>query len=185
MKPPLRLLLLEDDPVDADLITATMTEGGIPCQTRRVDTRQDFIAALKEGQTDLILADYSIPRAGFFAARFLAAFFRAGFFAAFFFRRGLAFFLAAGRAAGLAAGAAGRETAGAAAGVGAGAGGGVGVGSLDIGNGSIHPEPDQPISSECSTAINASSIAGAARDPPRSGLQARRREIERRGYRVI
>jgi hypothetical protein len=105
---------------------------------------------------------FAALRAGFFAgrflaARFLAAFFRAGFFAAFFLGRGLAFFFAAGRAAGFAE-AAGRA-AGAAAGVGAGAGGGVGVGSLDIGNGSIQPEPDQPISRECSAAIGASSIA--------------------------
>ena len=72
MKSPLRLLLLEDNPVDADLITATMMEGGIPCQSHRVDTRQDFVAALKEGQIDLILADYSIPGFDGFTALTLA-----------------------------------------------------------------------------------------------------------------
>jgi len=72
VKPPLRLLLLEDDPVDADLITATMTEGGISCVSRRVDTRHDFIAALKEGEIDLILADYSIPGFDGFSALTLA-----------------------------------------------------------------------------------------------------------------
>ena len=72
MKPPLRVLLLEDNPVDADLITATMTEGGISCQSHRVDTRQDFVAALKEGQIDLILADYSIPGFDGFTALTLA-----------------------------------------------------------------------------------------------------------------
>lgn len=61
MKTPLRLLQLEDDTVDADLITATLTEGGIPCQSQIVETRQAFVAALKEGRMDLILADYSIP----------------------------------------------------------------------------------------------------------------------------
>ena len=61
MKPPLRLLHLEDDPIDADLITTTLMEGNIPCQSQLVDTRQAFVAALKEGQMDLILADYSIP----------------------------------------------------------------------------------------------------------------------------
>ena len=61
MKTPLRLLQLEDDTVDADLITATLTEGGIPCQSQLVETRQAFVAALKEGRMDLILADYSIP----------------------------------------------------------------------------------------------------------------------------
>jgi two-component system, cell cycle sensor histidine kinase and response regulator CckA len=57
----LRLLHLEDDPVDAELITTTLMEGNIPCQTQLVDTRQAFVAALKEGRMDLILADYSIP----------------------------------------------------------------------------------------------------------------------------
>ena len=61
MKTPLRLLHLEDDPIDADLITATLKEGNIPCQSQLVDTRQAFVAALKEGRMDLILADYSIP----------------------------------------------------------------------------------------------------------------------------
>lgn len=61
MKTPLRLLHLEDDPVDAELITTTLMEGNIPCQTQLVDTRQAFVAALKEGRMDLILADYSIP----------------------------------------------------------------------------------------------------------------------------
>lgn len=61
MKTPLHLLQLEDNPVDAELITATLMEGGIPCQSQLVDTRQVFLAALKEGRMDLILADYSIP----------------------------------------------------------------------------------------------------------------------------
>jgi two-component system cell cycle sensor histidine kinase/response regulator CckA len=61
VKPPLRLLHLEDDPVDAELITTTLIEGNIPCQSQLVDTRQAFVAALKEGRMDLILADYSIP----------------------------------------------------------------------------------------------------------------------------
>ena len=61
MKTPLHLLQLEDNTVDAELITATLIEGGISCQSQIVDTRQAFVAALKEGRMDLILADYSIP----------------------------------------------------------------------------------------------------------------------------
>ena len=61
MKTPLHLLQIEDNTGDAELITATLTEGGIPCQSQLVDTRQAFVAALKEGRMDLILADYSIP----------------------------------------------------------------------------------------------------------------------------
>ncbi|MFI5223136.1 MAG: response regulator [Nitrospirales bacterium] len=61
MKTPLLLLHHEDDPVDSELITTTLMEGNIPCQSQLVDTRQAFVAALKEGRMDLILADYSIP----------------------------------------------------------------------------------------------------------------------------
>ena len=61
VKIPLRLLLLEDDPIDADLVAATLSEAGLECIARRVDTRSDFLAALESGDFDLILADYSIP----------------------------------------------------------------------------------------------------------------------------
>ncbi len=61
MKTPLRLLHLEDDPIDGELIVTTLIEGGIPCQSQLVDTRQAFVAALKEGRMDVILADYSVP----------------------------------------------------------------------------------------------------------------------------
>jgi signal transduction histidine kinase/ActR/RegA family two-component response regulator len=61
VKTPLRLLHLEDNPVDAELITTILIEGGIPCQSQLVNTQKAFVAALKEGRMDLILADYSIP----------------------------------------------------------------------------------------------------------------------------
>jgi signal transduction histidine kinase/ActR/RegA family two-component response regulator len=61
VKTPLRLLHLEDDPIDGELIVTTLIEGGIPCQSQRVDTRQAFVAALKEGRMNVILADYSVP----------------------------------------------------------------------------------------------------------------------------
>ena len=61
MKTPLRLLLLEDDPVDAELVAATLSEAGVVCTAQRVDTREAFLNALRVGGYDLILADYSIP----------------------------------------------------------------------------------------------------------------------------
>ncbi|WP_455245230.1 response regulator [Petrachloros mirabilis] len=57
----LRVLHLEDDPVDADLIAATLTEAGLSCSSHRVDSRDGFIESLGAGGFDLILADYSIP----------------------------------------------------------------------------------------------------------------------------
>jgi two-component system, cell cycle sensor histidine kinase and response regulator CckA len=61
VKTPLRLLHLEDDPTDTELVAATLTEAGLACTAHRVDTRSTFLAALQEGNIDLILADYSIP----------------------------------------------------------------------------------------------------------------------------
>ena len=65
MKTPLRILQLEDNTVDAELITATLTEGGIPCQSQLVDTRQAFVAALKEGRMDLILSGSNMRASDF------------------------------------------------------------------------------------------------------------------------
>ena len=61
MTTPLRLLQLEDNPVDAELIVSTLNEGGIPCEAKRVDRRDAYISTLKDGQIDVILADYSLP----------------------------------------------------------------------------------------------------------------------------
>lgn len=60
MKTPLRILYLEDDPNDAELVQATLKEGGIACDVIRVETQADFLAALGIG-VDLILADYTLP----------------------------------------------------------------------------------------------------------------------------
>jgi signal transduction histidine kinase len=57
---PCRVLLLEDDPLDAELILAHLADGGVVCAASRVDTRDGFRAALA-GPLDLILADYSLP----------------------------------------------------------------------------------------------------------------------------
>ncbi|MCA1729876.1 MAG: hypothetical protein LC751_10870 [Actinobacteria bacterium] len=58
---PLRILYLEDDPLDAELIQAALADGGIECEVSWVRARTDFTAALEGGEFDLILADYSLP----------------------------------------------------------------------------------------------------------------------------
>lgn len=58
---PLRFLLLEDNPLDAEVIQATLTKGGIEHTLLHVETRADFIAALERAPFDLILADYVLP----------------------------------------------------------------------------------------------------------------------------
>jgi DNA-binding NtrC family response regulator len=61
MKTPLHILHLEDDPSDAALIQATLEAGGIACAVTRVQTHDEFVAALERGGLDLILSDYSLP----------------------------------------------------------------------------------------------------------------------------
>jgi PAS domain S-box-containing protein len=61
MKPPLRILHLEDNPRDAELIHGTLESDGILCQITRVETQADFFTALEQRGWDVILADYSLP----------------------------------------------------------------------------------------------------------------------------
>jgi PAS domain S-box-containing protein len=61
MNAPLRILHLEDDVNDAEIIRGVLEAGGIECRVDRVDARDDFLAALEAGGFDLILADFSLP----------------------------------------------------------------------------------------------------------------------------
>src|SRR6266481_9223907 len=61
MKLPLRILYLEDDLRDAELVQDTLAADGITSQVRRVETEKDFLAALNEGGFEIILADYTLP----------------------------------------------------------------------------------------------------------------------------
>ena len=61
MKPPLRILHLEDNPTDAELIQGILETEGIICAVTRVDTQADFFASIERGGFDLILTDYTLP----------------------------------------------------------------------------------------------------------------------------
>jgi PAS domain S-box-containing protein len=61
VKPPLRILYLEDDPRDAELVQETLAADGVESEIIRVETEPDFIVALKEGGLDLVLADHTLP----------------------------------------------------------------------------------------------------------------------------
>jgi sigma-B regulation protein RsbU (phosphoserine phosphatase) len=61
MKRPLRILHLEDDPGDVELVQATLEEEGIEFETVVVATREEFSAELEKGDVDLILADFALP----------------------------------------------------------------------------------------------------------------------------
>jgi PAS domain S-box-containing protein len=57
----LRILYLEDEPNDAELVQASLKAEGIDCDLTRVDTEAEFRKSLKQGEFDLILADYTLP----------------------------------------------------------------------------------------------------------------------------
>jgi PAS domain S-box-containing protein len=61
MNSPLRILHLEDNPRDAELIQAILETEGITCDVTRVDTEADFLASIERGGFDLILTDYTLP----------------------------------------------------------------------------------------------------------------------------
>jgi PAS domain S-box-containing protein len=61
MKHPLRILSLEDDATDAELVRETLEADDIVCCIKRVETEADFVASLDQGGFDLVLADYTLP----------------------------------------------------------------------------------------------------------------------------
>jgi DNA-binding NarL/FixJ family response regulator len=58
--PKLRILLLEDDPRDADLVTHALERFDPRCTVLRVDSRQAFASALDTFTPDVILSDHAI-----------------------------------------------------------------------------------------------------------------------------
>ena len=60
MNPLLRILVLENQRIDAELMTAELKAGGLLFDWRRVDTEEAFIEELAT-PPDLILADYYLP----------------------------------------------------------------------------------------------------------------------------
>jgi PAS domain S-box-containing protein len=61
MTPPLRILHLEDNRNDAELIQAAVESEGTHARVTRVETEGEFVASLDQGGFDIILADYTLP----------------------------------------------------------------------------------------------------------------------------
>ena len=57
----MRILYLEDEPKDAELVQASLEAEGILCDLTRADTQASFLTFLQQGGFDLILADYTLP----------------------------------------------------------------------------------------------------------------------------
>ena len=62
MAEPLRVLVLEDNPADAELVQFELEEAGFVFTARVVMTEEDFLRELQEFSPDLILSDYDLPR---------------------------------------------------------------------------------------------------------------------------
>jgi two-component system cell cycle sensor histidine kinase/response regulator CckA len=56
-----RLLHVEDEPTDSDLVSLWLHEAGLDWDVVRVDTRESFLIALEEGTFDLVLSDFQLP----------------------------------------------------------------------------------------------------------------------------
>ncbi len=61
MKSSLRILYLEDDRSDLELVRAKLEDEGLTCDITHVETRAGFTAALDRGIFDIILSDYKLP----------------------------------------------------------------------------------------------------------------------------
>ena len=61
MTQPLRFIHLESNPADAELVATTLRDAGIQCQLKQAQTREEFLAALRQEGFSLILADSTVP----------------------------------------------------------------------------------------------------------------------------
>ncbi|MBI4786926.1 MAG: GAF domain-containing protein [Chloroflexi bacterium] len=72
MHNPIRILIVEDLPTDAELAQREILKTLDACVFQRVDTRRDYLTALETFQPDLIVSDYHMPRFDGMAALKLA-----------------------------------------------------------------------------------------------------------------
>ncbi len=59
--PSLQVLIVEDEPADAELIARQIRQSGYEIDWTRVQTKQDFLAQLRR-LPDIVLSDYSMPQ---------------------------------------------------------------------------------------------------------------------------
>ena len=57
----LRVLILEDVPRDADMVERALRKAGVSFESRRVETREDFLEGLDRFAPDIVLSDYTLP----------------------------------------------------------------------------------------------------------------------------
>ena len=62
MTEPIRVLLIEDEPADAELVLIELKRGGFDPSWERVDTEEQLCRALAAGNWDLIISDFAMPQ---------------------------------------------------------------------------------------------------------------------------
>ncbi|MEG3224214.1 MAG: hypothetical protein BME94_01490 [Methanobacteriales archaeon Met13] len=68
----IKLLILEDVPLDAELVEIELKRAGIHFESIRVEKEQEYLNGLKEFRPDIILADHSLPQFDGVTALYLA-----------------------------------------------------------------------------------------------------------------
>ncbi|NUQ65184.1 MAG: PAS domain S-box protein [Pirellulales bacterium] len=61
MSPTLRILHLEDNPLDSELVLELLRADGLAAEIDRVDTAEDFQEALAQGTHAVVVSDYTMP----------------------------------------------------------------------------------------------------------------------------
>src|SRR2546430_17679492 len=61
-QPTLRILLLEDSPADAELVTLELRHAGLDAVTQRADTEDAFVRAVRDFAPDVVLSDHSLAQ---------------------------------------------------------------------------------------------------------------------------
>ena len=59
---PVRILLVEDVPTEAEITIRAVRKGGIACTWHRVETELALRDALRDFQPNIILSDFSLPQ---------------------------------------------------------------------------------------------------------------------------
>jgi signal transduction histidine kinase len=61
MKKAIRILMVEDNPADAELVKHALRKDGLTFLLERVETREEYRQALEKNPPDVILSDYALP----------------------------------------------------------------------------------------------------------------------------
>ena len=62
MEKPLRILIVEDNTSDVEIVKRLLNKGGFHFTDKVVDSKEEFLSAMSDFEPELILCDYSMPR---------------------------------------------------------------------------------------------------------------------------